>query len=507
VDDANDFTAGGGMTALHRAARALPMYVAPTDAADVNAIRIPLVPIACWRLNDPAFDFDSSFVLPSFRDELCKLADLVTANPGCPAALFGHADPVGSDALNKTISDRRATAVYALLTRDRDKWEDLYSSPVDGDKWGPRSIQWMLKTVPDGNGDPYYTGPVTGNYGPQTATAVRHFQGDSGLAVDGDAGPDTRQVLFGAYMDTLCTQNPPPPADGGATPSAPFHMQPADFLGNAADPGGKMALQGCSEFNPVLLLAKSVMAGDVKARNEANAPNRRVVIFLFRQGTKVDSGDWPCPRVGEPTDACNGQFWPDGDDRRQLGDDERAYKDTHDTMACRFYDRFARRSPCEGGTPVVVLVPLIVRIVVGGGDDAKPLPQRAYRLVIGATPDASDGLTLMGATDDQGFVRERVPPGATGGTLTILHDEEDGSQTEVWKIELEFADIGPADTVAGAQARLNNLGLFAGREDGQLDDQTKRAVHRFQMLEKLPIELDPDLGGETAVRLKDVHGS
>ena len=41
-------------------------------AAHTSAHGVPLVAIACWRLNDPAFDFDSSFILPSFRDELTK---------------------------------------------------------------------------------------------------------------------------------------------------------------------------------------------------------------------------------------------------------------------------------------------------------------------------------------------------------------------------------------------------------------------------------------------------
>jgi len=110
-----------------------------------------------------------------------------------------------------------------------------------------------------------------------------------------------------------------------------------------------MALQGCSRFNPVKLLPISVMNGDDQdARNAADAPNRRVIMFFFRKGVKITKADWPCPPVKESTRACKAQFWHDGDQRRQNGDVERKYLDTHDTMACRFYDRFARRSPCEG---------------------------------------------------------------------------------------------------------------------------------------------------------------
>ncbi|MGH7296849.1 MAG: hypothetical protein ACRELB_18060, partial [Polyangiaceae bacterium] len=72
------------------------------------------------------------------------------------------------------------------------------------------------------------------------------------------------------------------------------------------------------------------------------------IMFLFPKGTKVDSGQWPCPKVKESNGACKDAFWPDGDAKRKNGDTKREYKVTRDTMACRFYDRFARRSPCEG---------------------------------------------------------------------------------------------------------------------------------------------------------------
>ena len=121
-------------------------------------------------------------------------------------------------------------------------------------------------------------------------------------------------------MDWLCTP------DGSTTP---FQMQIVDFLGGAsAGPGDtpKLSTQSCGKFNPILLLANSVMHGDPGTRNGLDAPNRRVIMFL-----------------------CKAAFWPDGDQRRTNGDVERSYKKKPDTMACRFYDRFARRSPCERG--------------------------------------------------------------------------------------------------------------------------------------------------------------
>ncbi len=54
----------------------------------------------------------------------------------------------------------------------------------------------------------YYTGEVDGLFGPATATAVRLFQQQHGLAVDGQAGPDTQSVLFSAAAQVRTTPQP-----------------------------------------------------------------------------------------------------------------------------------------------------------------------------------------------------------------------------------------------------------------------------------------------------------
>ncbi|MGH7297780.1 MAG: peptidoglycan-binding protein, partial [Polyangiaceae bacterium] len=272
----------------------------------------------------------------------------------CPAAIFGHCDPAGRDALNKTLGDRRAIAIYALVTRQPDLWAYLYDTPEVGDRWDLRMVQAMLHTVLDANGKPYLAGAPSGVRDADTVDAVKRFQADAGLDADGDPGSKTRKVLYGAYMDRLCTPDPPAQASR-------LLMQPSDFLGGAGAQAGdlpKMSLQSCGKFNPIVLLTSDEMGGEdttdgasKTTRNADDAPNRRVIMFLFPKGTKVDSGQWPCPKVKESNDACTAQFWPDGDSWRKNGDALKLYKDTHDTMACRFYDRFARRSPCERAAP------------------------------------------------------------------------------------------------------------------------------------------------------------
>jgi len=188
--------AAAGLGADHPVPEARPVLVAPLFSNEVNTIRVSLQPVACWRLEDIRFDFDSSFIRPDAAEELGALATLRHIHPGAPISIFGHADPVGNDVYNKRLSGRRAAAIYGALVRDADIWEKLYQ---DGeDHWGIVSIQQMLQAT----GHP--PGMIDGMDGPKTRAAVREFQGTVGLEDDGIAGPKTRRELFLAYMDVIC---------------------------------------------------------------------------------------------------------------------------------------------------------------------------------------------------------------------------------------------------------------------------------------------------------------
>jgi hypothetical protein len=483
-----------------------PLKVAPTDGStNFNAIRIPLVPVACWRLNDPAFGFDSSFLMPDFRRELSGLAGVVAAHPGCPAALFGHCDPVGRDALNKTLSDRRAIAVYALLTRQPDLWEDLYANHAVGDTWGTTALQWMLASVIDAECNPYYAGGIDGQYGPQTSDAVTRFQQDSGLSPDGRAGPSTRKVLFGAYMDWLLTpdnglpSNAPDPSTPTPDPApvTPFRMQATDFLGGTASTQAgdlpSMSLQGCGKFNPVILVASTELEGsDERTRNADDAPNRRVLMFFFPAGTNVDPAIWPCPQVNDAGDACSAAFWPDGDQRRRNGTTLRLYQETRDTMACRFYDRFARRSPCEASQGQVYLVRL-------HDDDANPITTDVpYRVTIGGNPSIS-------SASPDGWARLRIPKGQQPSTIHLEWGQPPSSGAP-----FPFAqDIAVAWDQGSNQdraiARLNNISYSVADHDS-----LSGAVSQFQSdyaIAEQGLNTDGTLPPETSAKLTSIFGA
>jgi hypothetical protein len=325
------------VAADHRPREPLTAFVAPTVSDDFNTIRERLIPKGCFRLEDVVFEFDSSFVRPEVAKEMRYLADLrekhKEGDDMPPLSVFGHGDPVGMDDYNKQLSGRRATAVYAMLVRDVDLWEQLYTQPLGGDKWGNPSIETMLTALdrlPETGGE---------NSAGQTQDAVQAFQAEKGLAADGVVGPNTRKALYRDYMDLICG------------PRLLLEKE-KDFLARHKDAGGKGDYQGCGEFNPVRMFsqeenARYEKAKDKTERNEENEPNRRVMILLFAPRRRVEPQFWPCPRVKEGTSACKKRFFPDADKRRSFQEDRREFNKTHDTYACRFYQLITDDSPCE----------------------------------------------------------------------------------------------------------------------------------------------------------------
>jgi outer membrane protein OmpA-like peptidoglycan-associated protein len=305
-----------------------PVAVTATDEG--NILAAPLRAVASVPVEDTRFEFDSSFLLPDATRSLERVAPLHQRFAFAPVTLFGHADRVGDEVYNKKLSGRRVRSVYATLVRNTDIWESLYQNPLGADNWQGRPVQYMLEML---GHDP---GPIDGAIGDKTKKAVKEFQTASGLPATGNLNPSTRQALFTAYMDAICTGS-----DG-----QPFKLAPIDFLGHGQDPDGKADYQGCSEFNPIFVPSKQ-QEKDFSApsrknqRDYANAPNRRVTLFFIDPASEVVVGDWPCPKATEGTAGCHKRFWSDGDNRLKPADLPRRQRETHDTYACRFYERLA----------------------------------------------------------------------------------------------------------------------------------------------------------------------
>ncbi len=74
------FTGGqkdGAVAANHETQQLSPMLVGPVAGAERNTIRLLLPPVACWRVDDFRFDFDSSFIRPQIDRDMALLAKAV----------------------------------------------------------------------------------------------------------------------------------------------------------------------------------------------------------------------------------------------------------------------------------------------------------------------------------------------------------------------------------------------------------------------------------------------
>lgn len=432
----------GGMTAPHPGNEEYQVMVGPSTSDEFNTLRARLVVRACWRLEDVRFEFDSSFITPSAAEEFKHLARLKQENPEAPLSIFGHADPVGDDYYNKQLSGRRALAVYGMLIRDTDIWEDLYSHSLGGDQWGLRAIQLLLFDLG------YGPGKIDGQKKDETQEAIRKFQSDNGLPASGENDRQTRAKLFLAYMDEHCKD-----PDGN-----PFKLEKTDFLARGADSGGKGDYQSCSEFNPILMFSKAEnekysKSQDKTERNTENAPNRRVLVFLFRPGSRVTPSEWPCPRAMEGTFGCKARFWSDASTRRSFQEKRREYDKNRDTFACRFYDHhFGFRSPCE-------TVMRIFRIRLYD-PFLRPIPYAPYQI-------SGGGAITEGTADGQGWAFAKakdVPDQALVQWGYPPLEEGDTKPTDPpflpYRLNVSL-DVGDQQEEAAAEKRLDNLGFFA----------------------------------------------
>ena len=500
------------------------VLVAPSTGVEFNLIQTPLLTVGCSLVPDHQFEFDSSFILPNADKSFLQLVKLIKRMPDYPLTVFGHADPIGKDDYNKLLSGRRAMAVYAVLVRDAKLWEkELYSRLQGGDKWGTRSVQLMLNVVG------YPPGNFEGTLDKETRDAVEAFQRKQELEPDRDPGPITRTRLFEVYMDFLCKDES----------GQPFKVEKTAFLGGGVDPDGKADYQGCGEHNPVLIFSGAEhkefsKAENLPARNEANASNRRVIVYLFEKGTKIEPKRWPCPRVKEGTAGCKKRFWSNGEERRtkREQDKQRKFQESADTFACRFYHSLAAFSPCEAGLKLWV-----VRLKIDGPTEQILLAGRRYALTTG---DHVQAPVMRGTTDKEGILR--IPVFDNSATMTLKLEvsdyltkkeskdsseektSEDDKQTdatlaprgenEAWEGEDKFMTFTlkggallPMDppTAAATRQRLYNLGYGPSDPDNWEGTTMQDAIKTFQKDQGLEPTGDGD--EQTRERIRQVHGS
>ncbi len=126
------------------------------------------------------------------------------------------------------------------------------------------------------------------------------------------------------------------------------------------------------------------------------------------------------------------------------------------------------------------------RIDVRAVDDShRTLANRKYQLRV-------QGQTLEGTTDGDGVVSVDVPRDARIVTLTVWPDDPPKRRALSW--DLRVSELASAESLAGAQQRLSNLGLYHGAAHGEVDGATRKALREFQRIQGLSEtgELDDD---------------
>lgn len=119
----------------------------------------------------------------------------------------------------------------------------------------------------------------------------------------------------------------------------------------------------------------------------------------------------------------------------------------------------------------------------------QPRKQLGYRLVC-------DGAETAGQTDDDGTLDLPIRGNLSEAQLFLA------DQAEPYDLRLGYVD--PIDSVSGVQARLNNLGLEAGDEDGVVGEATQQALVAFQTAYDL--DASGDVDDATRAGLMKLHG-
>lgn len=108
--------------------------------------------------------------------------------------------------------------------------------------------------------------------------------------------------------------------------------------------------------------------------------------------------------------------------------------------------------------------------------DGKPLANTAYLLEVAKHK-------YTGTTDTSGKMTQVIDSGATTGKLWVYLDENKHNSL-FWT--LQFGMLTPCQSMAGIQARLNNLGYYCANEKGKMDSSTQDAITQFKLQNNLP---------------------
>jgi len=109
-----------------------------------------------------------------------------------------------------------------------------------------------------------------------------------------------------------------------------------------------------------------------------------------------------------------------------------------------------------------------------------------------------------GKTTGNGMIEKDVPVDLTEATLKL----EVNQIRYTWELKIGYLNPAantPDEGVSGIQARLQNLGFYAGPVDGITSSQTEDAIKTFQEMNP-PLEVDGSSNKATLEKLIALHG-
>lgn len=106
------------------------------------------------------FAFDSSNLSQSSKDNLDKLATVLSNNPDTDINIYGYTDSKGADAYNVSLSDRRAAAVKSylsgkgvagsrMITKGMGKADPVASNDTDAGRAQNRRVEFAITANDD----------------------------------------------------------------------------------------------------------------------------------------------------------------------------------------------------------------------------------------------------------------------------------------------------------------------------------------------------------------------
>ncbi len=177
-----------------------------------------------------------------------------------------------------------------------------------------------------------------------------------------------------------------------------------------------------------------------------------------------------------------------------------------DVVTIPKFEPKATAAPIDQFTKLTVAASGLFLNLVLQDTEQRPLAKRAYRLVV-AENNPAGGFTaadpIDDVTTDKGEIQKEIPAFTVEGEL-VVHETDDLKSSEIAKIKVLVGVLESANTIRGQQARLNNMGYFAGFSEKD-EPQLHWAIEEFQADHKLKVTGkfdDPD----TQTKIAREHG-